>query len=284
MTLHQIDPGYLRVFGITMIAGRAPTRHEVADGRHVALINQAFVKRYLAERSPLGSIVRISNPQGAPISPAGAGFEVVGVIRDIPNGDPKQGVQPEVYIPYSVLAVANVLAVRTAGPAEAAAKTVAAQVYSIDRDQPVTDVRTVHDLMREWVLARPRFNFILFSVFGALGLILAAVGVFGILSDMVSQRTQEIGLRMAMGATVADVLLLVVRQGLTLIAIGLGAGMLATIGASRLLASTMESLAAPDLRIFGTVAAVLLAAGCVACFWPAQRAARIDPARALRDE
>jgi putative ABC transport system permease protein len=284
VTLHQVDPGYLRVYDINLVAGRSLTEHEVAAGRRLALVNQAFVKRYLTERNPIGSIVRMPELQRPPAALADPAFEVAGVVRDILNADPKQGVQPEVYIPYSVLAFADTLVVRTAQPPASVTKAVTAQVYSIDRDQPVTDVRTVDDLMRRWVVARPRFNFILFSVFAGLGLILATVGVYGILSTMVSHRTQEIGLRMAMGATAKDVLMLVARQGLMLVVIGLVVGVLATIGAGRLLASTMESLAVLDVKTFGAVAAVLLTAGCVACFWPAQRAVRIDPSRALRTE
>ena len=168
VTLHQIDPGYLRVFGISLIAGRGLTQHEVAASQHMALVNQAFVKRYLPDRNALGSIVRMPELQRAPASLSDPAFQVVGVVRDVPNGDPKQGVQPEVYVPYSVMAFADMLAVRTERPPAPILKTIAGQVYSIDRDQPVTDVRTVDDLLRRWVIARPRFNFILFSVFGAL--------------------------------------------------------------------------------------------------------------------
>ncbi len=284
VSLHQINPGYLQVFGISLMAGRRFTEHEVASGQHTALVNQAFAKRYLPDRNPLGSIVRMPDLQRAPISLADTAFQVVGVVRDTLNGDPKQGVQPEVYIPYSVTAVADTLVVRTEQPAALAAKAITAQVYSIDRDQPVTDIRTIDDLLRRWVISRPRFNLILFGLFATLGLILATVGVYGILSNMVAQRTQEIGLRMAMGASVRDVLVLVGQRGLTLVGTGLAVGMLLTIVSGRLLANTMENFAVFDLRAFAAVAVVLLAAGGVACFWPAQRAARIDPARALRNE
>jgi putative ABC transport system permease protein len=272
------------VFGISVIAGRELTQHDVETRRHVALVNQAFVKRYLPDRNAVGAVLRMPDLQRAPASLADTSFTVEGVVRDITNSDPKEGIQPEVYVPYTVMAFADMVAVRTAQPPTSLLRPIVAQVYSIDRDQPVTDVRTVDDLMRRWVLARPRFNFILFSVFGGLGLVLATVGVYGILSNTVSQRTPEIGLRMAMGATVSDVLLLVARQGLTLVALGLTLGIFATLGAGRLLASTMENLAVVDLRAFAAVAGVLLAAGCVACFWPAQRAARIDPSQALRNE
>jgi predicted permease len=284
VTLHQINRGYLRVFGIALAAGRELTEHEIAGAQRAALVNQAFVNRYMPDRNPIGAIVRIGDLQRPPASLADPAFRVEGVVRNITNGDPKEGVQPEIYIPYTITAVADTVAVRTAQPPAGVLQAVVAQVYSTDRDQPVTDIRTIEDLMVQWVLARPRFNLILFSVFGALGLILATVGVYGILSNAVSQRTPEIGLRMAMGATVSDVLLLVARQGLTLVGIGLVVGILASVGAGRLLAATMATLGVIDVTAFAAVAAVLLAAGCLACLWPAQRAARIDPSQALRNE
>jgi ABC-type antimicrobial peptide transport system permease subunit len=163
-------------------------------------------------------------------------------------------------------------------------RAITAQVYKIDKDQPVTEVRTVDELMQRWVLSSARFNVILLGVFAGLGLVLATVGVYGVVSTMVSQRTPEIGLRMAMGATIPDVLLLVSRRGFALVATGLGLGLGGVLAAGRLLASTMDSLAAFDATAFAVVCLVLSGAGAFACLWPAQRAARIDPAAALRNE
>ena len=282
--LHQVDPGYLHVMDRRPLAGRTLSGQDVVTAQRVALVNEAFVRRYLPDRSALGAIVRIPQLQQPPVALTDSSFQVIGVVADVLNADPKEGVQPEVLIPYTVLAFADTLVVRTAGPPSAVTRAVTAQVYKTDKDQPVTDVRTVDELMQRWVLAGPRFNVILFAVFAGFGLVLATVGVYGVISTMVAQRTQEIGLRMAMGATVRDVLFLVARRGVGLVAVGIGLGLAATLAAGRLLASTMSSLAAFDPAAFGAVCLVLLGAGCLACFWPAQRAARIDPASALRNE
>jgi putative ABC transport system permease protein len=283
--LHQVDPaGYLDVIERRPLAGRSLSEQDVVTARRVALVNEAFVRRYLPNRGALGAIVRIPRLQQPPVALTDPSFQITGVVKDVINDDPKEGVQPEVLIPYTVLALADTVVVRTSGPPSAVTRAITAQVYTMDKDQPVTDVRTIDELMQRWVLAGPRFNVILFALFGGFGLVLAAVGVYGVISTMVAQRTQEIGLRMAMGATIGDVLVLVARRGVGLVVIGIVIGLGATLAAGRLLASTMSSLAAFDPAAFGAVCLVLLGAGGVACFWPAQRAARIDPARALRNE
>jgi putative ABC transport system permease protein len=282
--LHQIDPGYLRVFQRRLVAGRALGDDDVQSALHTTLVNQAFVRRYLPGRSGVGAIVRIPQLQRPPASLGDPSFQVAGVLEDAVNDDPKEGTQPEVFIPYTVLGVAQTLVVRTSMSPQTMTRAVTAQVYKVDKDQPVADIRTVADLMQRWVLSSPRFNVILLGAFAGLGLALATVGVYGVISTMVAHRTREIGLRMAMGATIQDVLLLVARRGLGLVAIGMALGLAASLAAGRLLARTMESVAAFDLTAFGGVCLVLLAAGCLACAWPAQRAARIDPASALRNE
>jgi putative ABC transport system permease protein len=281
--LHQIDPGYLRVFQRRLVAGRTLAQDDVQRAQRTALVNQAFVRRYVPGRSAVGAIVRIPQLQRPPASLADPSFQVAGVLEDALNDDPKEGIQPEVFIPYTLLAAAQTLIVRTAMPPETMTRALIAQVNKIDKDQPVTDVRTVADLMQRWMLSSPRFNVIVLSVFAILGLAIATVGIYGVISTMVAHRTQEIGLRMAMGATIRDVLLLVARWGLGMVGIGMALGLAAALAAGRLLARTMESLAF-DLTAFGGVCLVLLAAGCLACVWPAQRAARIDPAAALRNE
>jgi putative ABC transport system permease protein len=282
--LHQMDPGYLRALGMRIATGRELDDRDVDAARRVALVNEAFVRRYFSNRGVLGATIRMPQLEQPPASLADPSFEIAGVVRDVVNDDPSEGVQPEVLIPYTVLGAAGTLVVRTSGPASNVTRAVTAQVYRLDKDQPVTDVRTMADLIQRLVLSSPRFNVILLGLFAALGLVLASVGVYGVISNMVAQRTQEIGLRMAMGATVRDVLLLVARRGLGLVAIGIALGLAAAVGAGRLLASTMGSLAALDVTAFGGVCLVLVAAGALACVWPARRAARIDPAAALRNE
>jgi putative ABC transport system permease protein len=228
--------------------------------------------------------VRIPQLERPPAPLTDSSFQVTGRLQDVLNGDPKEGVQPEMFIPYTILGAAQTLVVRTSTPPSGMSRAITAQVYKIDKDQPVTEVRTVDELLQRWVLSSARFNVILLGVFAGLGLVLATVGVYGVVSTMVSQRTPEIGLRMAMGATIPDVLLLVSRRGFALVATGLGLGLGGVLAAGRLLASTMDGLASFDVTAFAGVCLVLSGAGAFACLWPAQRAARIDPAAALRNE
>lgn len=284
VAFNQVDPGYLNVFGFRLAEGRAFTDAEVETAQRVALVNQAFVRRYLPDRDALGAAVRIPRLAQAPFRLAETGFDVVGVLRDMVNDDPAQGIQPEIFVPYTLLGMADYLSVRTALPPASVTKAVTAQVYAIDRNQPVTDVRTVEEALRRWVLSGAQFNLILFGVFAALGLILATVGVYGVIANTVAQRTQEIGLRMALGAKFTDVAALVLRRGILLVGIGLALGLGATVAAQRLLQSQVRDFAAFDVRAFASVCAVLLAAGFTACFLPARRAARLNPSVALRNE
>ncbi len=284
VVFNQVDPGYLNVFGFRLVAGRAFTDADVDAAQHVALVNQAFVRRYLPDRDALGAAVRVPRLAQAPFKLAETGFDIIGVLRDMVNDDPTQGIQPEMFVPYTLLGMADYLAVRTALPPASVTKAVTAQVYAIDRNQPVTDVRTVEDALRRWVLSRPRFNLILFGVFAALGLVLATVGVYGVIANTVTQRTQEIGLRMALGASFTDVSALVLGRGILLVGIGLALGLAATLAAERLLASEVRDFAGADFRAFAAVCGVLLAAACLACFVPARRAARLNPSVALRNE
>jgi predicted permease len=280
----QINPGYLKVYGFRLLAGRGLTEQDAATAQRVALVNEAFVKRYLPDRTAVGATVGVPMLSRAPANLADPRFEIVGVLRDMVNSDPKEGVQPEMFVPYSVLARAGTLVVLAAMDPASLTRAVASQVYSVDPDQPVTEVRTIEETMKIWVLSRPRFNLILFSVFAVLGLVLTVVGVYGVVSNAVAQRTPEIGLRMALGAAVTDVGWMVLRQGMALVAIGLAVGLAATIAAGRLLKTRMSDLAEFDPVAFAAVAAVMILAGAAACLWPAQRAARVDPVVALRAE
>ncbi|HWR51948.1 MAG TPA: ABC transporter permease [Bryobacteraceae bacterium] len=280
----QVNPGYLKIFGFRLLAGRLPSEHEVAAQQRIAVVNDAFVKRYLSGRSALGAIVRVPRLARDPYKLPETGFEIAGVVSNVLNEDPKEGVQPEMFVPYTVLGRADNVSVLAAVDPASLSKTLAAEVYAIDPDQPVTDVRTVQETLERWAFSGPRFNLILFGVFAALGLILATVGVYGVISNTVARRTQEIGLRLALGAAFTDVTWLVLRRGMILIAIGLAFGLAATLAAGRLLRSYMSAVAEFDITALAAVSAVMVLSGAIACFWPAQRAARVDPSIALRTE
>ena len=163
-------------------------------------------------------------------------------------------------------------------------KSALAQVYAIDPEQPVTDVRTIENLLQEGAFAGPRFNLVLFSVFGVLGLALSVIGVYGVMSNSVAQQVQEVGVRMAIGASPGAVFRMVVARGAWLLSVGIVLGFIGSIFAARLLATYVWRASTFDALTFVGVSILLLVAGLQACVWPARRASRISPVVALRNE
>lgn len=282
--VHQTSQDYPRAVGIPLVEGRMMDEHEVANGAHVALVNEAFVRRFLPARDALGRVVHIPRLRVSPFRLTDDGFEIVGVVKDALNRISTDETLPEVYIPYTVTGTANVLVVLTAVGPLSMEKAVRRQVYSIDKDQPVTDVRTLQRLLDDYVYSQPRFNFLLFSIFAGLGLTLALLGVYGVISNFVAQRTHEIGVRMALGADFSQVMAMVLASGVKLIGAGIALGLIGSLFAVRLLSHEVWRLSTFDPVSFTAVSALVFAAGLMASFWPARRATRIDPVAALRHE
>jgi putative ABC transport system permease protein len=189
-----------------------------------------------------------------------------------------------VYIPFTIAGMSDRLVVAGAVPPETLARSVVDQVYAIDRDQPVMEVRTFDDVLQDNVFAGPRFNLALFGIFAALGLILAVVGVYGVMSNAVAQQTHELGVRIALGARSGGIVAMVMARGARLLAGGIAVGLLASVFASRVMAAQVWKVSTFDPLSFAAVSLLLLAAGLQACYWPARRAARLDPVIALRQE
>jgi putative ABC transport system permease protein len=174
--------------------------------------------------------------------------------------------------------------VQTAGDPAGLTRAVVERIHTLDRDQPVTEVRTLESFLDDYVYAGPRFNVVLLSVFAALGLTLAVVGVYGVMSHAVAQQTREIGVRMALGAEPGSVARMVVKSGAGLLLAGIALGLAGSVFASRLLAQQVWQVSTFDPISFAAVSAILLVAGLQACAWPAWRAARTQPIVALRQE
>jgi putative ABC transport system permease protein len=284
LVMHQVSAGYVRVLGIPLLKGREISDSDVSGRRQVALVNQAFERAKLNGADAVGRVVRIPRLTEAPINSTDASVEIVGVVRDTLNDGLMDAVVPEIYVPSSLLGAANRVFVQTAGDPVAVTRAVVEQVYKLDRDQPVTDVRTVQSFLNEFVYAGPRFNLVLLSVFAVLGLTLAVVGVYGVMSHTVSQQTREIGVRIALGADPGSVGRRIVKSGAMLLLIGIALGLAGSVVAGRFLAQQIWNVSPFDPTAFAASSVVLLAAGLLACAWPAWRASRTPPIVALRQE
>ena len=281
--LHQINADYPNAFGMRLAAGRLLTPDDVSGARPVALVNERFIRSRLDGRPPLGQVVRLPRLRQPPFGIKDDAFQVVGVLHDTRNQGLAEPVVPEMYVPFTVLGMANLLVVRTDGEPAALTRAVVGQVYAIDRNPPVSNVNTLDAVLKQDEYATPRFNLALFSVFAAAGLALAVVGVYGVMSGAVAQQTHEIGVRMALGAGAGTIARMVLSRGSRLLVIGMALGFVGSVVTARLLARQVWNVSPFDPLAFGAVSLILLVAGLQACLWPARRAARVDPIVALRD-
>jgi putative ABC transport system permease protein len=284
VVVHQVDTGYMAAFGIHLAAGRAIADTDIVSRRAVAVVNDRFVRTRFEGRPPLGQIVHLPRLKDRPFDLPSDVFEVVGVVQDVANDGLANPVRPEIYVPYSLTGAPNMLVVRTTLDPSALTRAITAQVYAIDRVQPVANVRTLDALIAEDEFSTPRFNLILLSVFAGIGLVLAVVGVYGVMATAVAQQRQEIGMRMALGASSTSIVAMVLARGSRLLATGMIIGLAGSFVGARLLARQVWNVSPFDPLAFIVVALVLLAAGLQACVWPALRAGRTDPIIVLRLE
>jgi putative ABC transport system permease protein len=256
----------------------------VESGRLLAVVNQSIVRSRLESREPLGQMIQIPRLKQPPFGIADDSFQIVGVVKDTLNRGITDEVMPELYLPFTVLGRADRLVALTRGDPSGVTKAVVSQVYSIDKDQPVMDIKTIDRVLQERIYAGPRFNLALFSVFAVLGLTLAVIGVYGVMSSSVAQQTHEIGVRMALGASPGNISGMVIKRGSYLLLAGIALGLTGSFLTARLLSRQIWNISPFDPVTFGAVSMVLLIAGLQACAWPARRAAKIDPIGALRQE
>jgi len=281
--IHQVSADYPKVFGMTMVAGRFLQEIDVDRAQPVAVVNEAFVRARLQGRAPIGQLVQIPRLKLPPLNVPVDTFEVVGVIRDLSNRGIDTDVAPEVFVPYTLAARSDRVVVLARTDPAAITKALVAQIHAIDPEQPAMDIRTLENALGEFTYAEPRFNLVLFSVFAVLGLVLSVIGVYGVMSTVVSQQVHEVGVRMAIGASPGSVFAMVVGRGATLVVIGIVVGFIGSIYAARLMAGFVWQASTFDTRTFVGVSLLLLLAGLQACVWPARRAARVSPVIALRE-
>jgi putative ABC transport system permease protein len=280
---HQVSAEYTGALGIRLAAGRLLTESEVEAGHRVALVNERFVRTRIPDRPPLGQVVKLLRLKDPPFNVADHSFQIVGVVHDTPNAGLTEPPMPEAFVPFSAIGFSNLVVVRAQGDPATITRAVVNQVYAVDAAQPVTNVTTLAQLLKEEAFATPRFNLVLLSVFAIVGLALAVVGVYGVMSSAVAQERQEIGVRMALGADSGTITRMVLARGSRLLLAGTALGLAGSFAAGQWLAGAVWRVAAFDPLAFGAVALLLMLVGLQACYWPARRAARIDPLIAIRE-
>ena len=279
--------GYFRTLGLKVLRGRTLSPAEVSAARKVAVINQAFANKYFPAENPIGRQIILKGMQklqdgNAIENPA---FEVIGVIADAKNRGIIEPAGPEAFIPYTITgAFERGILVRTQGDPEALLSAVRHEIWAVDRGVAITLTGTLTGYLRQFSYSEPRFSLVLLSVFASVGLLLVAIGVYSVIAYTVARQTREIGIRMALGAGRRDVLRMVSAMGLRLIAIGAVVGLLASFAATRLIATQLTGVSPHDPLTLVGVVVLMGFVGFAACYFPAQKASRVDPLVALRTE
>ncbi len=275
---YDMSPGYFRTLGIALRRGRYFDATDIDGAPQVAIINETLARRWFAGRNPVG-VRLVRKNQAEPVT-------IVGVVADVPPFQPGERAQPEIYWPYAQNARwASYFALRTTPGTDpiALSKLVASRLASIDPDLVPSHLATMDDLVAEQ-LRRPRFNLLLIGVFATLALALTLVGVYGVMAASVTARTREMGVRLALGASGRGIVAMVMREGLWMAMVGLGAGAVVAAAVSRLARSLLVGVGPTDPPTYIVVALLLILAAGAACFIPARRAGRVDPMAALRAE
>jgi predicted permease len=279
-----ISRDYFRALGIPLLAGRLFDDGDRVPSHHVLVINQTMARRYFAGKDAVGQRVQTGNA-----SPKSDWYSIVGVVGDVKYEGLDAKEQPTMYVPYTDdgwspwFVKSMSLVVRTRAGSSRIESSVRAAVDRLDRTVPIVNVLTMRQLLSESV-SSPRFNTILLGTFAALALVLAAVGIYGVMAYSVARRSREIGVRIALGAQRGQVLRLIIRHGAKLALIGVGIGIIASLVLTRLMSSLLFDISATDPSTIIAVAALLFFVAVAACYIPARRAMMVDPMVALRDE
>jgi putative ABC transport system permease protein len=272
---------YFRAMQMPLLTGRDFTPQDKEDAPLVGIANQTLVESHFKNENPIGKRVRWA--RNAP----DVWITIVGLVGDVKHFGLDRPEEPALYTPYAQAGAPwkrwNMLVVRTPGEPMAFAEAVKRQIWQVDPQLPVTKLQAMPDVM-SLSFAERRFNMLLLGLFAAVALVLAGVGIYGVVSYAVAQRTREIGIRMALGAQRQDVLKLVVRQGMTLALAGIGIGLVAALPLTRFLQTLLFGIKGTDPATYAVISLILIAVALAACFLPARRATKVDPMIALRYE
>jgi len=277
---NAVSSDFFATMEIPLLKGRAFDEHDVRKAQNVVIINETLARRFFADEDPIGKRITLNdtNPKEEEWT------TIVGVVKDTKPRALDSDAVAELYMPFAQQPEPFMsLMIRTTGKPEAMAAAVRSEIQTLDKDQPLYSIRTLASVLAESV-ATPRFRTFLLGVFAAVALILAVVGIYGVISYSVTQRTQEIGIRMALGAQTSDVLKLVVRHGMGLTLAGIAIGLAASFALTRVMAGLLFGVSATDPLTFAVIALMLTGVALAACAVPARRAVRVDPMVALRYE
>jgi putative ABC transport system permease protein len=271
-------PDYFQTMGISIVRGRGLTEQDKVDGPPVVVVNETLARKHWPDQEAIGKRIRLYGPIDQ-----NPWMQIVGVVKDVKH-ELTLTVTPEYYLPHAQDPWnAMVLVARTTVDPASLAASLRQQVWAIDKDQPVFNVKTMHEV-RSVSVSLYSFSSVMLAIFAGVALLLATVGIYGVMAFAVTQRTQEIGIRMALGARAVDVLKLVVRHGMKLALLGIVIGLAGSWALTRFMKGLLVGVEATDVLTFSVVPLCLLVAAFIACYLPARRATKVDPLEALRYE
>ncbi len=274
-------PGFFRTMRIPVVSGREFTDADTTHSKPVMIVNQAFARKYFPGENAIGKHIKSGLGDGAVNAPM---CEVVGVVGDVKRSGLKENFTPQYYLPWTQAVITwPTLVIRTSTDPAAIAGALRTKVAALNPEVPVYQVRTMQETVYR-AAAEPRFQTMLLTVFAAAALLLAALGLYAVLSYMVAQRIGEIGVRMALGAQRGDILSLILGRGMVLALGGVAIGLAASAVLTRELSALLYEVQPLDPATFVAVSAILLLVGLTASVMPALHASRVDPMRALRDQ
>jgi len=281
---NPVGPDYFATLGMSILKGRGFTPQDDQDHPGVAVVNESFVRQYFPNEDPVGHRIKAGPPPRIWNGQRLDSFEIVGVVHDVKSAGLQAASEPTYYLPSSQAPLSDMsLLVRTTIEPTAIVPAIRQAVLAIDPNQPVSNINTMDNIVSDSI-ARPRLNMWLMGLFGALAMILATVGIYGLLSYAVTQRTQELGIRMALGAQVSDVVRLVLRQGMALALVGEAIGLVGAFALTRVVQKLLFGVTPTDASVFVAVVGVLTTTALLACYLPARRAAKVNPLIALKYE
>ena len=285
--IRAVTPGFFATLGIPLLGGRGLQNSDMPNAPQVVVVSQSFARQYFPNENPIGKRITIGwsrQRSENKVDTVSAGGEIVGIVGDVKAFGPSDAPPQTVYLPFDQAPITDVsLLVRSSAVPSLIINGARAAIREVDPDLPIFDVKTMADALSESV-AQPRFYAILLGSFAAIALVIAALGIYGVISYAVSQRTRELGIRIALGAQRERVVRLVIGQGLTLTLVGIVIGVVGAYGLTRLIASLLFGVTSADPLTFIVVAFLFMAVACLASYLPARRAAAVDPIIAMRAE